>query len=355
MASAALDVRELEVSYGDALVLKRVSLAVAAGEFVALLGPSGCGKTTLLRAISGFVPVTAGSIAVGGREITREPPDKRGMAMVFQSYALWPHMTTAQNLGYGLKLRGVAKPEIARRVAEILAMLKLEGFGGRNVTQLSGGQRQRVALGRALAVNPELLLLDEPLSNLDARIREDVRHEIKALQAKLGITTIHVTHDREEAMVMADRIAILDAGRIAQLGSPEEVYNRPNSPFVASFMGAGNVLELEARPADGGMRIEASSHNDAVLVRGSALAGPVVAHFRSEAARLGPADAAGAERLLLRGRIVQASYPGGFYRYAVAVGQNQFMVDDSRRLAVGENVGIGLPVSSLHIFSRREA
>jgi putative spermidine/putrescine transport system ATP-binding protein len=355
MASAALEVRELEVSYGDTLVLKRVSLAVAAGEFVALLGPSGCGKTTLLRAVSGFVPVRAGSIAVGGREITREPPDKRGMAMVFQSYALWPHMTAAQNLGYGLKLRGVAKPQIARRVAEILAMLKLEGFGERNVTQLSGGQRQRVALGRALAVNPELLLLDEPLSNLDARIREDVRHEIKALQAKLGITTIHVTHDREEAMVMADRIAILDAGRIAQLGSPEEVYNRPNSPFVASFMGAGNVLELEARPADGGMRIEASSHNDAVLVRGSALAGPVVAHFRSEAARLGPADAAGADRLLLRGRIVQASYPGGFYRYAVAVGQNQFMVDDPRRLAVGENVGIGLPVSSLHIFSRREA
>ena len=355
MASAALDVRELEVSYGDTLVLKRVSLAVAAGEFVALLGPSGCGKTTLLRAVSGFVPVSAGRIAVGGRDITREPPDKRGMAMVFQSYALWPHMTTAQNLGYGLKLRRVAKPDIAKRVAEILAMLKLEGFGERNVTQLSGGQRQRVALGRALAVNPELLLLDEPLSNLDARIREDVRHEIKALQAKLGITTIHVTHDREEAMVMADRIAILDAGRIAQLGSPEEVYNRPNSPFVASFMGAGNVLQLEARPADGGMRIEASSHNDAVLVRGSALAGPVVAHFRSEAARLGPADAAGAERLLLRGRIVQASYPGGFYRYAVAVGQNQFMVDDSRRLAVGENVGIGLPVSSLHIFSRREA
>jgi putative spermidine/putrescine transport system ATP-binding protein len=354
MGSAALEVTDLEVSYGDTQVLKRISLAVAAGEFVALLGPSGCGKTTLLRAISGFVPVGAGRIAVGGRDITHEPPDRRHMAMVFQSYALWPHMTTAQNLGYGLKLRGVAKPEITRRVAEILTMLKLEGFGERNVTQLSGGQRQRVALGRALAVNPEVLLLDEPLSNLDARIREDVRHEIKALQAKLGITTIHVTHDREEAMVMADRIAILDAGHIAQLGAPEEVYNRPNSPFVASFMGAGNVLALEARPADGGMRIEAGAHNDAVLIRGSGLAGPVVAHFRSEAARLGPADAADADRLLLRGRIVQASYPGGFYRYAVAVGQNQFMVDDPRRLAVGENVGIGLPVSSLHIFSRRE-
>jgi putative spermidine/putrescine transport system ATP-binding protein len=355
MASAALEVRDLEVSYGDTLVLKRISLAVAAGEFVALLGPSGCGKTTLLRAVSGFVPVSAGQISVGGRDITHEPPDQRGMAMVFQSYALWPHMTTAQNLGYGLKLRRVAKPQIARRVAEILAMLKLEGFGERNVTQLSGGQRQRVALGRALAVSPELLLLDEPLSNLDARIREDVRHEIKALQAKLGITTIHVTHDREEAMVMADRIAILDAGRIAQLGTPEEVYNRPNSPFIAAFMGAGNVLELEAKPADGGIRIEAGTHNDAVLIRGAAVAGPVVAHFRSEAARLGPADAAVPDRLLLRGRIVQASYPGGFYRYAVAVGENQFMVDDTRRLAVGENVGIGLPLSSLHIFSRREA
>ena len=355
MASAALDVTDLEVFYGATQVLHRVSLNVAAGEFVALLGPSGCGKTTLLRAVSGFVPVQAGKISVGGRDITHEPPDKRGMAMVFQSYALWPHMTTAQNLGYGLKLRRVAKADIARRVAEILAMLKLEGFGERNVTQLSGGQRQRVALGRALAISPELLLLDEPLSNLDARIREDVRHEIKALQHKLGITTIHVTHDREEAMVMADRIAILDAGRIAQLGSPEEVYNRPNSPFVASFMGAGNVLSLEARPADGGIQIEPGPHNDAVFVQGNTLAGPVIAHFRSEAARLGPADASAPDRLLLRGRIVQASYPGGFYRYAVAVGHNQFMVDDTRRLPVGENVGIGLPVSSLHIFSRRQA
>jgi ABC-type Fe3+/spermidine/putrescine transport system ATPase subunit len=353
MASSALEIQELEVSYGATPVLRRVSLAVAGGEFVALLGPSGCGKTTLLRAVSGFVPVNSGKISVGGRDITREPPDKRGMAMVFQSYALWPHMTTAQNLGYGLKLRRVAKPEIARRVAEILGMLKLEGLGERNVTQLSGGQRQRVALGRALAVSPELLLLDEPLSNLDARIREEVRHEIKALQHKLGITTIHVTHDREEAMVMADRIAILDAGRIAQLGSPEEVYNRPNSPFVASFMGAGNVLELEAKAADGGIQIQPGPNNDGVFVRNNRLAGPVVAHFRSEAARLGPPDAPASDQLLLRGRIVQASYPGGFYRYAVAVGQNQFMVDDTRKLTVGEAVGVGLPVASLHFFSRR--
>ena len=356
MESAALEIAELEVSYGAVAVLKQVSLSVAAGEFVALLGPSGCGKTTLLRAISGFVEIDNGTIHVGGRDITHAPPDQRGMAMVFQSYALWPHMSTAQNLGYGLKLRRIAKPEIARRVAEILAMLKLEGFGERNVTQLSGGQRQRVALGRALAVNPGVLLLDEPLSNLDARIREDMRHEIKALQAKLGITTIHVTHDREEAMVMADRIAILDAGHIAQLGSPEEVYNRPNSPFVASFMGAGNVIRLETSPEGDGMRIQAGPHNKDLYVKNNSVAaGPVVAHFRSEAAKLGSPDGHPSDGLVLRGRIVQASYPGGFYRYAVAVGDNQFMVDDARRLAVGEAIGIGLPVSALHFFPRREA
>src|SRR5512145_2509020 len=251
MTTASLEIAALEVSYGATPVLHKVSLAVAAGEFVALLGPSGCGKTTLLRAVSGFVPASGGRIAVGGRDITHAPPDKRGMAMVFQSYALWPHMTTAQNLGYGLKLRRVARPDIARRVAEILTMLKLEGFGERNVTQLSGGQRQRVALGRALAISPEILLLDEPLSNLDARIRQSVRHEIKALQEQLGITAIHVTHDREEAMVMADRIAIMEAGRIVQLGPPEDVYNRPASPFVAAFMGAANVIALDVRRAEG--------------------------------------------------------------------------------------------------------
>ncbi|MBM3599214.1 MAG: ABC transporter ATP-binding protein [Alphaproteobacteria bacterium] len=362
MASAALDVVELEVSYGPVRVLKQVSLAVAAGEFVALLGSSGCGKTTLLRAISGFVSVAAGRIGVSGRDITHLPPDKRGMAMVFQSYALWPHMTTAQIIGYGLRLRKVPKPEIAERVRAILAMLKLEGLGERMVTQLSGGQRQRVALGRALAINPEILLLDEPLSNLDARIREEVRHEIKALQHKLGITTIHVTHDREEAMVMADRIVILDAGQIAQVGAPEEVYNRPTSTFVAAFMGAGNAIALDVRPAGNGLAIAAGAHNSALGIAASDLgpgldaghSGPVVAHFRGEAARLGPVDGPGqawpSDHLVLTGRIVQASYPGGHYRYAVAVGDRQFMVDDAQRLSVGDAVGIGLPVHALHLF-----
>jgi putative spermidine/putrescine transport system ATP-binding protein len=353
--TAGLDIQDLEVAYGAVRVLRRVSLAVAPGEFVALLGASGCGKTTLLRAVSGFVPVLAGRIGVGGEDITHRPPDKRGMAMVFQSYALWPHMSTARNIGYGLRLRGIPRDQIAARVETILTMLKLEGLGHRMVTQLSGGQRQRVALGRALAIEPRILLLDEPLSNLDARIRQEVRHEIKAIQRKLEITSIHVTHDREEAMVMADRIVILDAGRIAQLGSPEEVYNRPASPFVASFMGASNVIRLTARGADGGVELLAGAHSNAVQVPAAALRdgvrpGPVTAHFRSEAARLGAPDERAEDRLILRGEIAQVSYPGGFYRYAVTVGDQQFMVDDERRLAVGDAVGIALPLSALHLY-----
>jgi ABC-type Fe3+/spermidine/putrescine transport system ATPase subunit len=349
----SLCVREVSVLYGANRVLDDVSLSAAGGEFIALLGASGCGKTTLLRAICGFVAVASGSIAVGGRDITRLPPDRRDTAMVFQSYALWPHMTVAQNIGYGLKLRGVGRAEIARRVAELLAMLRLDGLGERKVTALSGGQRQRVALGRALAINPQILLLDEPLSNLDARIREEVRHEIKTLQQTLGITTVHVTHDRQEAMVMADRIAILDAGHVAQIGTPEEIYKHPNSPFVASFMGAANIVPLrvcsDGRLAGDGIEITAAlrATNGSGHWPGDM---PINAHFRSEEARLCPLDQPSDGCLVLRGEIVQCSYPGGFYRYAVRVGPRQYLVDDVRRLAIGEAIGIALPVTALHLY-----
>jgi ABC-type Fe3+/spermidine/putrescine transport system ATPase subunit len=354
--SARLEIDRVEAAYSGTRVLKGVSLDVAPGEFVALLGSSGCGKTTLLRCVSGFVPVAAGAVRMGGRDITDAPPDRRDMAMVFQSYALWPHMTVAQNIGYGLRLRKKPRAEIARRVDDMLAMLKLEGLGARNVTQLSGGQRQRVALGRALAVDPQILLLDEPLSNLDARIREDVRHEIKALQRRLGITAIHVTHDREEAMVMADRIVILDAGTIAQQGPPEEVYNRPVSPFVASFMGANNAIRLDLSRAGTRIKIAAGPHHrETELPVAGALDGKVVAHFRSEAAKLGIAgEPEHLDALSLDGRIVQAAYPGGFWRYAVAVGERQFMVDDERRIEVGAPARLVLPASALHFF-RAEA
>ncbi|ALG72267.1 putrescine/spermidine ABC transporter ATPase [Azospirillum thiophilum] len=360
---AELHVEDLTVAYGGSRVLDGVSLHVRPGEFVALLGSSGCGKTTLLRAVSGFVPVDGGRIAIAGQDVTRAPPERRDTAMVFQSYALWPHMTTAQNIGYGLKLRRWPRPRIAERVAEMLRLLKLDGLADRNVTQLSGGQRQRVALGRALAVKPDILLLDEPLSNLDARIRLELRHEIRALQQRLGITAVHVTHDREEAMVMADRIVILNAGTIAQIGTPEEIYRRPASPFVASFLGADNVVTLHAVRTAGALEIAAGPDHDAVRLPlgddrayGAATAeGPVDAHFRTEAARLAAPGAVPADALVLRGRITQTAYPGGRWRYGVAVGGTVFLVDDDERRTVGDAVAIVIQPSALHCFpARRE-
>src|SRR5437764_9103928 len=230
-----LSIEALTVSYGGPPVLDRVSLDVERGEMVALLGSSGCGKTTLLRSMAGFVIPDSGLIRIEGRDIAHLPPEARGTAMMFQSYALWPHMSVADNIGYGLRMRGWKKDAIAARVAEMLKLLQLEGFAPRPVTQLSGGQRQRVALGRALAVDPHLLLLDEPMSNLDYKVRIELRHELRALQQRIGITAVYVTHDREEALTLADRIAVMQGGRVEQFGTPEEVFHRPMSPFVAGF------------------------------------------------------------------------------------------------------------------------
>jgi ABC-type Fe3+/spermidine/putrescine transport system ATPase subunit len=324
---AFLAVDALSVGYGGTRVLAGVDLAIAKGEFVALLGASGCGKTTLLRTIAGFVSPSAGAVRVGGRDVTRQAPDRRGMALVFQSYALWPHMSVAQNIGYGLRLRGRSRAEIAARVGEIEALLGLTGLGGRKPPQLSGGQRQRVALGRALAIDPEILLLDEPLSNLDARIRLTVRHEIRALQQRLGITAIHVTHDREEAMVMADRIVILNEGRIAQQGTPLEVYNHPASSFVAAFMGAENVLRLAGSQLEARFRAEAAQLLDAVAV---APAPHGVVEFA--------------------GTVEQLSYPGGLWRHGVRIGETLVLVDAPAAFGPGTAVKVRVPEHALFRF-----
>ncbi len=363
--STYLDIAGLSVRYGATEVLRDISLDVEAGSFVALLGSSGCGKTTLLRAIAGFIAPTSGRIRLDGKDIAATPPEKRNTAMVFQSYALWPHMTVFQNMAYGLKLRRRSGAETAAKIDGLLTLLHLEGLGGRNVTQLSGGQRQRVALGRALAIDPALLLLDEPLSNLDARIRVELRSEIRAVQSRLGITAIHVTHDREEAMVMADRIVVLNGGRIEQAGTPEEVYHQPASPFVASFMGADNVIRLRVRRA-GDRTIEAALTGDAAQASarlptgatGAHLAAPLNgsdaeldAHFRAEAVRLSPAgDPPPADSLTLPGTVDLVSYPGGVWRYAVRAGTHRFVIDDERKYRQGDAVGIVLPAAALHLF-----
>ncbi len=241
-----VELRDVVKRFGDYAAVDGVSLVVRQGEFLTLLGPSGCGKTTTLNMIAGFVEPDEGAVILGGRDVTRVPPEKRQSAMVFQQYALFPHMTVAQNVAFGLRMRRVNKRERDERVKDMLHIVGLDGLGDRYPQQLSGGQQQRVALARASVVRPTVLLLDEPLSNLDLKLREQLRAEIRTLQQEVGITTVFVTHDQTEALMLSDRIAVMNRGRIEQLGTPSEIYQRPASPFVAGFVGQSNLLDAEA-------------------------------------------------------------------------------------------------------------
>jgi putative spermidine/putrescine transport system ATP-binding protein len=343
-----LSIEALTVSYGDRPVLDRVSLDVERGEMIALLGSSGCGKTTLLRSIAGFVIPDSGMIRIEGRDIAHLPPEARGTAMMFQSYALWPHMSVADNIGYGLRMRSWKKDAIAARVEEMLKLLQLEGYGPRPVTQLSGGQRQRVALGRALAVSPHVLLLDEPMSNLDYKVRLELRHELRALQQRIGITAVYVTHDREEALTLSDRIAVIDAGRVVQIGAPEDIFHHPSSAFVAGFMGADNALDLVAD--DDGALAAASA-------AGAGRGRRVRAHFRSDAARLalpGMASTNGAD-LVLDGIVAQSVYVGQGYRYRVRTDGAEIWVHAPERVAEGTSARVVVPREALLLFPQDSA
>ena len=241
MATVVLD--RITRRFGDVLAVDDVSLEVAEGELLVLLGPSGCGKTTTLRMIAGFIETNGGTVRIGERDVTQEPPYRRNIGVVFQNYALFPHLTVFENVAFGLRRRRVAEAEIAARVGRALALVKLDALGERLPRQLSGGQQQRVALARALVIEPDVLLLDEPLSNLDAKLRHDVRQEIRRLQQMLRITTIIVTHDQDEAMSMGDRLVVMTGGRVQQIGSPQDLYRTPANLFVASFIGQANFLE----------------------------------------------------------------------------------------------------------------
>lgn len=249
MTLSNLTVQDLVVRYGDVTAVDRVSFAVQEGEFISLLGPSGCGKTTTLRCIAGLESASSGLIRIGDDVVARDrhetPPEKRGVNMVFQSYAVWPHMTVFDNVAYGLRTRGMASAEVQRRVGESLELVGLTEFAQRYGTELSGGQQQRVAVARAVVTEPRLLLFDEPLSNLDAGLRERMRFELLALQRRLGRTSVYVTHDQAEAMVMSDRIILMNLGRIVQESSPRDLYERPNSRFAAAFVGNANLLDAQ--------------------------------------------------------------------------------------------------------------
>jgi iron(III) transport system ATP-binding protein len=322
MAASFMDAIRAESivkQFGKLRVLDGVSVEVAAGELFFLLGASGCGKTTLLRCIAGLETPTSGTIHFGGRDVTRLPPHKREAAMMFQSYALWPHMNVERNVAFGLEERKVAKDEIRKRVGEALELVHLAGMGDRGIDQLSGGQQQRVALARALVVRPKCLLLDEPLSNLDAKLRIEMRREIRRIVKEGGLTGVYVTHDQEEALSMADRMAVLNRGRIEQLGTAEEVYRSPHTAFVAGFIGETNLV--------GGRVIEVRGQFVMVDTAGGPLVGcltrpdwtpgpadEVQLSVRPEAWRL---DASGSENGIT-GTIIERSYLGQRIQYVVA-------------------------------------
>src|SRR5438876_5139517 len=285
---ARLDIDMLAKRYGDFYAVRDVSLSVDDGEFLVLLGPSGCGKTTTLRMVAGFIEPTAGHVKLGGSDVTLLPPWKRNAGMVFQSYALFPHLSVAQNVAFGLEMRKLARADIARRVEETLALVRLGGYGGRLPRQLSGGQQQRVALARALAIRPDVLLLDEPLSNLDAKLRQEVRVEIRELQKRLGLTTVMVTHDQEEALTMADRLVVMNDGAVRQVGTQEDLYERPTDRFVAGFVGRSTFIEGQLE-TPGRFR----SAGGLTLACNEAAVGPATLALRPERIAVGKTSQAG--------------------------------------------------------------
>jgi len=283
MSAADLELRDLRVRYGDWRL--SLSLTVRGGELLALLGPSGCGKTTTLMLIAGFLGPESGDIVCRGASLLDQPPERRNVGMVFQDYALFPHMNVAQNVGFGLRMRGVARAERERRVADLLALAHLEQYGRRYPHQLSGGEQQRVAMLRALAPNPDLLLLDEPLSALDMALRREMRREIRLLQRRLGTTTLYVTHDQVEALAIADRVAVMRGGLLEQLGTPWEVYRRPRSPFVARFLRCGNVVEGRAVGREGTAALVEAADRRLWVAAEPDGQGRVECYFRPEDAR----------------------------------------------------------------------
>ncbi|MEI4472928.1 ABC transporter ATP-binding protein [Frigidibacter sp. MR17.24] len=241
--TAHIRIEGLTFDYGGARpAVDALSFEIRKGEFIGVLGPSGCGKSTTLRMVAGLLAPTSGAILIGGRDIVAAPPWERNLGLVFQSYALFPHMTVAENVAFGLKLRKIGKEEVRARVAEALRAVRLEAFGERRPAELSGGQQQRVAIARAIVIEPEILLLDEPLSNLDARLRDEMRFELRDIQTRTGITTLFVTHDQQEALTMCDRIVVMNGGRLEQIGTPADIYDRPATPFVANFIGRANTM-----------------------------------------------------------------------------------------------------------------
>jgi ABC-type Fe3+/spermidine/putrescine transport system ATPase subunit len=333
MPRPRIEVAALEVRYGDVLAVAGVSFSIASGEMVTLLGPSGCGKTTTLRSIAGLETPTGGAIRLNGQTVYSAaerrnlPAEKRGVSMVFQSYAIWPHMSVRENVAYGLKVRKMPAGEVTQNVDRVLDLVQMRGFADRAASKLSGGQQQRVAVARAIAFSPSVLLFDEPLSNLDAKLRAEMRVELRELQRRLDITSLYVTHDQEEALAISDRVIVMNGGRIEQIGTPEEIYNQPHSHFVADFVGSTNIIPGELRGASdqpgtgmfevaGGVRLKVAIPDHARGTRKSVALRSSYIHLNQAAT---PADA-------IKGRIHRRMFHGDFIQYVVDWPPGQLLV-----------------------------
>jgi len=345
-----ISIRGVVKRFGAVTAVDRADLSVRDGELFTLLGPSGCGKTSLLRLLAGFYQPDEGEIRFGERVVSGLPPYERNIGMVFQNYALWPHMTVAGNVAYGLKLRKLGGAEIATRLAEGLRKVNLTGYESRYPGQLSGGQQQRVALARALVLNPDILLLDEPLSNLDAKIRVQVRAEIRKLQQELGITTIYVTHDQEEALSLSDRVAVMKDGRVLQVGRPKELYERPRTRFVADFVGTNNLVPGRVSGRAGAELMVDTAVGTLRAVSDVPVGERCVLAIRPEnvAVDAGVGSVAGN---VVRGRVSFVSYLGSTLRYDVEAGSGQVLKADIRDpwhhepLSIGREVAVSFPAS----------
>ncbi len=343
---------------GLVTAVEDVSLEIGKGEFFTLLGPSGCGKTTTLRLIAGFEFPTTGRIILDGRQLEAVPPNNRDMAMVFQSYAIFPHLNVFENIAYGLRIKKLANDEIRRRVAQIMALTKLTGLENRMPNQMSGGQQQRVSLARALVVEPKVLLFDEPLSNLDAKLREEMRFEIRDLQRRLNITSIYVTHDQEEALALSDRIAVMNRGKLAQLGTPEEIYERPRSKFVADFIGLANFLPARVQTLhDTRAAVFIGDKPFTVSFSPTEIAGqPSLIFIRPSDVQIVNDDAHIANRdvqeNVLDGQVVKVTYLGEKCDYRVRVGEVELRVQTgaARRYTAGEAVRLYLPMEHARLI-----
>lgn len=336
---------------GEVFAVDNVSLEIHAGEFLTLLGPSGCGKTTTLRLIAGFELPTAGRIILNGQDITNQPPNKRDMAMVFQSYALFPHMSVFDNIAYGLKIRNIARQNINQQVETMLKQVGLVGLGDRRPNQLSGGQQQRVALARSLVMEPSVLLFDEPLSNLDAKLRVQMRSEILGLQRRLGVTSVYVTHDQIEAMALSDRIVVMNLGQIEQIGTPDQIYRRPKSRFVADFIGRANFLDTKIESQNGN-EVTVSLLGQTVenmMEESVAVNSPMTALIRPEGLTLREDDS------LKQAEIKQVMYLGAEIEYIVTVDNQELVIVESDPRAshifpAGQQIGIDFVHESVHLL-----